>query len=326
MDGAFSRRRYRGRMAAGTVLVVGEALVDVVREPGDARDGAESNARPGGSPLNVAVGLARLGVPVVLHTRFGSDPHGVIIAKHLEESGVPLTPGSVDSRDTAVAEATIAADGSATYRFDITWDPAPVSVATPPIAVHTGSIGAVLEPGARLVQRLLADSRDNATISYDPNVRPALMGEHDAARTSVEGLIEVSDVVKASDEDIGWLYPGDEVADVLARWLALGPSLVVATRGGAGADALAASGAVHVEAPVTRVADTIGAGDSFMAGLIAGLADRNLLGGDRRDALRAISAQALVEVVTVAARCAAITVSREGADPPTRDDLRATEL
>ena len=300
---------------AEPILVVGEALVDVVRQDG------EKLPHPGGSPLNVAVGLARLDVPVVLHTRFGDDANGVLIAQHLDASGVPLTPGSVDKRPTAIAEATLAADGSATYRFEIEWDPAAVSITQAPVAVHTGSIAAIMMPGADLVEQLLRDSRDTATISYDPNVRPALMGEHGAARERVERLVALADVVKASDEDIGWLYPGDEVADVLARWIALGPALVVATRGGNGADAIAACGTVHVDAPLTTVADTIGAGDSFMAGLLAALSDRSLLGGDRRDALRAIEASTVEAVVAFAARCAAITVSREGANPPGRDEV-----
>ncbi|CAN5323765.1 carbohydrate kinase [soil metagenome] len=292
-------------------VVIGEALVDVV-------DGI---AIPGGSPLNVAVGLARLGLPTALATRFGDDEYGRLIAEHLAASGVSLTPGSVDSRPTGVAEATIAADGSASYRFAIDWDPAEVVIADAPALVHTGSIGATLAPGAALVERLLRDHRDAATISYDPNARPQLMGDPADARVVVERLIGLADVVKASDEDVAWLYPDSDVDSVLAGWLAHGPAMVVLTRGGDGADALAASGHVHVDAPATHVADTIGAGDSFMAGLLAALADRDLLGGDRRDALRGIDTATLTDVVSFAARCAAITVSREGANPPSRDEL-----
>ncbi len=107
------------------------------------------------------------------------------------------------------------------------------------------------------------------------------MGSPEEARPRVERLVALADVVKASDEDIAWLYPDAAVADVQARWLALGPALVVVTRGAEGADALVARGSVHVAAPTTEVADTIGAGDSFMAGLLAALSDLKLLGGDR---------------------------------------------
>jgi fructokinase len=127
--------------------------------------------------------------------------------------------------------------------------------------------------------------------------------------------------VKASDEDLAWLYPGADLAEVQRRWLALGPALVVVTRGGDGADALSAAGRTWVPAPRTEVADTIGAGDSFMAGLLAALSDRGLLGAGRRDALRELAASDVREVVGFAAACAAITVSRPGADPPTRERL-----
>lgn len=296
---------------ADRVLVVGEALVDVVA----------GTAHPGGSPLNVAVGLARLGIPTLLHTRFGADGHGGLIAEHLQESGVHVTTSSVTADPTSVAEATIGADGSATYAFAVDWTPAALAVDPSPAAVHLGSFSALMEPGATTTEKIVRQLHDTATVSYDPNARPALMGTADEARPRIERLIALADVVKASDEDVAWLYPDAPLADVLQGWLALGPALAVVTRGGDGADALAASGAVHVDAPSTEVVDTIGAGDSFMAALLAALDDRDLLGGTRREALRAISGDELADVVRFAIRCAAITVSRPGADPPDRDDL-----
>lgn len=306
------------------VLVVGEALVDVVR-----RESADSSGddivHPGGSPLNVAVGLQRLGVPATLHSAFGADPHGVAIAQHLEESDVAVTESTVSDRETSVALATLGADGAASYTFSIEWDPAPLEVPEGRFdAVHTGSIGAALEPGATLVEKLLTELRPTTTVSFDPNVRPQLMGEPEDARIRVERLIALADVVKASDEDIAWLYPQATVAEILPRWLALGPAVVVATRGADGADALAASGAVHIPAPTTEVADTIGAGDSFMAGLLAALGDLGLLGGAHRERLRAIASGDLERATLFAARCAAITVSRPGADPPTRETVAET--
>jgi fructokinase len=298
------------------LLVVGESLVDVVRRDGD------DEVHPGGSPLNVAVGLQRLGVPATLHSSFGIDSHGVAIAQHLEASGVTITPATIHDRPTSVALATIASDGAATYTFSIEWDPASLEVSPGTVrAVHVGSIGAALEPGATLVERLVTESRPSATISFDPNVRPQLMGSADAARPRIERLVALADVVKASDGDLAWLYPDAEVTEVMERWLALGPALVVVTRAGDGAEALTAAGRIWVPAPPTTVADTIGAGDSFMAGLLAALGDRGLLGADRRDALRELPASDIRDVVAFAARCAAITVSRPGADPPRRDDL-----
>lgn len=298
------------------VLVIGEALVDVVRR------GTDDAVHPGGSPLNVAVGLQRLGVPATLHSNFGRDAHGAVVAAHLAASSVTVTPTTVDDRPTSVALATIGSDGAASYTFTIEWDPAPLGAPTGTFdAVHIGSIGAALEPGATLVERLAAEAQPSATISFDPNVRPQLMGPADTARPRIERLVAIADVVKASDEDLAWLYPDADATDVAQTWLALGPTLVVVTRGGDGADVLSAAGRIWVPAPRTQVADTIGAGDSFMSGLLAALSDRGLLGGERRAALRELSASDLREVVGFAARCAAITVSRTGADPPTRADL-----
>lgn len=298
------------------VLVVGEALVDVVRRGGD------DAVHPGGSPLNVAVGLQRLDVPATLHSSFGADAHGVAIAQHLEASGVTVTPATVHDGPTSVALATIASDGAASYTFSIEWDPASLDLPPGDVdLVHVGSIGAALEPGATLVERLVTASRPSATISFDPNVRPQLMGSADTSRPRIERLVALADVVKASDEDLAWLYPDADVTEVTDRWLALGPALVVVTRGSDGADAVSAVGRIRVPAPPTGVADTIGAGDSFMAGLLAALSDRDLLGADRREALRELPASAVAQIVEFAARCAAITVSRPGADPPTRDDL-----
>lgn len=295
------------------VLVVGEALVDLVVH--SAVEPVETH--PGGSPLNVAVGLARLGLEATLHSSFGADAHGVAIAQHLEASDVTVTPGTISDRPTSVARATIGPDGSARYAFDISWDPAPFEVPDGAFAaVHTGSIGAALDPGATAVERLLSEVRGRVLTSFDPNVRPALMGERAAAVARVERLVALADIVKASDEDVAWLYPDATVAETLERWLALGPALVVVTRGGDGVDALAASGPLHVDALTTRVADTIGAGDSFMSGLLAALLDADLPGSlDEPDA-----------AIAFAARCAGITVSRPGADPPTRDEVAATEL
>ena len=302
-----------------SILVVGEALVDVVR-----RDG-EDVVHPGGSPLNVAVGLQRLGVPATLHSSFGADPHGVAIAQHLEASEVAVTGSTVSDRETSVALATLAADGAATYTFSIDWDPARLEVPEGTFdAVHTGSIGAALEPGATMVEELLTKLRPTTTISFDPNVRPQLMGEPEEARVRVERFVALADLVKASDEDIAWLYPDATVAEILEHWLELGPALVVVTRGAHGADALAASGPAHVPAPPTEVADTIGAGDSFMAGLLAALSDMKLLGARRRRDLRELHAADVGLVTRFAARCAAITVSRPGADPPNRDAVAET--
>jgi fructokinase len=303
------------RKLAEPVLVIGEALIDLIRRPGEHVD-----ARVGGSPLNVAVGLSRLDVPAVLQTRIGSDAHADLIAAHLSENDVALVPGSVAGGRTSTAVATIGDDGAATYEFDIHWSLDRTPTGSPTL-LHAGSIGAVLEPGASVVINTIRVLRDNATISYDPNVRPRLMGERDSARARIESLVCLADVVKVSSEDLEWLYP-DTDADVVARrWRHLGPAIVVVTHGETGAYAVGSAGAVRIPAPATDLVDTIGAGDSFMAGLLAALSDHDLLGRKQEARLRALDEDALRQLLVFAAACAAITVSRPGADPPRRDAL-----
>jgi fructokinase len=300
----------------GGVLVVGEALVDVVVRP----DGAVTE-HPGGSPLNVAIGLARLGRETYLLTRLGQDERGRSVLRHLESSGVQLVEGSLLPVSTATAAATLAPDGSATYQFDLHWELGEAVLPTAPVAVHTGSIAAVLEPGASAVAQVLRDHRDRATTSYDPNARPLLMGEASRVRDRVEELVAASDLVKVSDEDATWLSPGESAEELAARWLGLGPSVVVLTSGATGMLGLCRAGRVEVPAPRVDVADTVGAGDSAMAALLDGLWLHDLLGGPAREALASVTTQVLEDVVRHAARAAAITVSRPGADPPTRAEL-----
>src|SRR3954468_13520115 len=207
MYGPGHHARPRSRRAAEEVgvsggLVVGEALVDVVVRS----DGAVSE-HPGGSPLNVAIGLARLGRETDLLTRLGQDEPGRPVLRHLEGSGGHLVEGSVLPVATATAAATLAPDGSATYEFDLHWELGAVTPPDAPVAVHTGSIAAVLEPGASAVEEVVRDHRDQATVSYDPNARPLLMGDAADVRDRVEDLVAVSDLVKVSDEDAAWLSP-----------------------------------------------------------------------------------------------------------------------
>ncbi|SEJ35044.1 carbohydrate kinase family protein [Demequina mangrovi] len=302
---------------SGHVLVVGEALVDIVVRP----DGTEEH--PGGSPANVALGLARLGREADLLTRLGLDPHGALIATHLQDSGVTIAPGSGGPGSTSVATATLDAAGAASYEFDIDWRINPgIRMRNMPLAVHTGSIAAVLEPGATDVKRLVQALRAGATITYDPNARPSLMGDPAEARVSIERFVRLSDVVKASDEDLAWLAPEEDVADVARAWAATGPAMVVVTRGGEGATAYLHDGReITIPSIDVDVADTVGAGDSFMAGIIDGLWSAGLLGAKNRDALREITDATVTRVLTRCARIAGITCSRPGANPPTADEL-----
>ena len=297
-------------------LVIGEALVDVVRKP----DGTHT-AHPGGSPANVAFGLARLGRSVELLTSLGADTYGTLVRDHVESSGATFAAG-IAALKTSVATAILDAQGVATYDFDLEWVVPDAAETTPdPLVVHTGSIAAVLEPGATAVARLVAAAKERATITYDPNVRPSLMGERAQAVATIERLVALADVVKVSDEDLEWLFPDEEPSDAAQRWLSLGPALVVVTLGSQGALATCAAGTVTVPPVVVEVADTVGAGDSFMSGLIDGLWSAQLLGGNHRDALKAIDPSRVTHILERCARIAGITVSRSGANPPTRAEL-----
>ncbi len=302
-------------------VVVGEALIDLVGQ----RGGRTLAAHPGGSPANVALGLARLGVPVTLKTRLGRDAFGEMISAHLEASGVRVDGGPKAGVSTSLAIATLAA-GIASYDFRIEWDVealAPLPIETR--CLHTGSLATVLPPGkARVVDLVERErKRGRVTVSYDPNVRPALLGDAARARPDIERLVALSDVVKVSDEDLSWLYPDRPDEDVAQTWLASGPALVVVTRGAAGVYAVSAGLELHRPAVPLDLVDTVGAGDSFTSGLLDGLHRADLVGGARRDALGAIDEATLASVLDAAALIAAITCSRPGADPPTRAEADA---
>ena len=303
-------------------VIVGEALVDLVGQ----RGGRTLAAHPGGSPANVALGLARLGNPVTLKTRLGRDAFGTMIREHLEASGVVVDAGPDEKAvSTSLAIATLAA-GIASYDFRIEWDvPSLLPLPVETRCLHTGSLGTVLPPGNANVVDLMAreHERGRVTVSYDPNVRPALMGAPAGARPDVERLVALSDVVKVSDEDLRWLYPDRPYEQVAAAWLDSGPALVVVTRGDAGVYALSGDLELHRPAIPIDLVDTVGAGDSFTSGLLDGLRRADLIGAARHDALAAIDEATLVDVVDQAARVAAITCSRPGADPPTRAQLDA---
>lgn len=299
-------------------LVVGEALVDVVR-----RSAGDPTEHPGGSPANVAIGLGRLGRRVDLLTWLADDAHGDLVRAHLAGSDVHVLAGDGGPERTPVATAHLDAAGAATYDFDLTWDlPGRWDEGNDaPAVVHTGSIATVLVPGGAAVARLLAERRATSTLTYDPNLRPGLMGSPEATLPIVERLVALADVIKVSDEDLAWLHPGVAPIEVARDWVRRGPALVVVTLGSEGAIAVTAGDELTVSAPVVSVVDTVGAGDSFMAGLIDGLWRADLLGAAARDRLRAIDAGTVKKVLSRCATIAAITVSRAGANPPTAAEL-----
>lgn len=295
-----------------TALVVGEALVDIVQH-----EGRSLGEHVGGSPLNVAVGLALLGRQVDFLTWLGDDARGRRIANYVQDAGVALAAGSMGAAHTATALASLDENGSATYKFDIDWQ-LPCVDTPSPMVLHTGSIATALEPGRGRVAELIDIHRPRATISFDPNIRPAFFDSPGEALAQVEDIVARSDVVKASDEDMRWLDPRSSPEDLAARWLDRGPAIVAVTLGAGGSFALCANGSQTIPAFPTQVVDTVGAGDAFMTGLIDALWDAELLGADRRNRLREIRPAALRRVIEVAAVSSALTVARPGAALPDR--------
>lgn len=292
-------------------------------------DTATPRAHVGGSPLNVAVGLSRLDRPVWFAGRLGRDEYGDMIAAHLSTNGVHSLL-EADAAPTSVATARLDPTGAASYEFQLDWTlPAADALVEQLRAsaegrlahVHAGSIATMLAPGDASVMGLLEAVSADTTISYDPNVRPTIVPDRAFARARAEESVRLSDVVHASDEDVAWLYPDRPLLESLKAWQQAGPALVVMTRG---AEDIVAVTADHVvERPIipVDVADTVGAGDSFTAALLAALDDRDLLGAENRERLHAVDRADIESVLIYASRASAITASRLGADPPTRAEL-----
>ncbi|PRZ42395.1 fructokinase [Antricoccus suffuscus] len=300
-------------MSTARLVVAGEALIDLVTT-----DGQQYAAHVGGSPLNVAVGAARLGLDTAFLTRISTDPLGERILKHLTDNGVSDRLVRRTDQPTSLAMATLDDERDAAYEFyldgtaDSHWDTAPPVGVTD--VLHLGSLAMQRDP--ELFESLARSS--DATISYDPNVRPGGRSR-DEEVVRVERQVALADVVKASEDDLRWLYPEPRDLVQIARdWIAKGPAVVVITRGAHGAFALTSEEYVARPARTVAVVDTVGAGDSMMAGLLAGLAERDLLG---RHSLTEMTQEHLTDLVDFALTCAAITVSRAGAAPPTRDEV-----
>ncbi|GAA3236280.1 carbohydrate kinase [Actinocorallia longicatena] len=297
------------------VVVFGESLVDLMGTP----DGRTFRAEPGGSPANVAVGLGRLGVPTTLVTGLGDDAFGRLVEARLTSSAVTLDVQPAPF--TGVAVVSLDAAGVPSYDFALSWEPLAPVLPGDARVLHTGSVTAGAPPGGRVVEAAIAAARPDSMVTYDPNIRPALLGDRDSERRRVERQVALSDVVKASEEDLAWLYPGADPVRTARAWQESGPALVVLTRGAEGCAAVTHDGVTARAALTVRVADTVGAGDAFMSGLLWGLAAAGLLDPARRDALRGARPEDLDEPLARASTAAAITCTRAGSDPPTVAEL-----
>ena len=302
------------------ILAIGEALIDVVITYEQPDFPVEI---PGGSPANVALTLGRLNRPVALATWIGLDERGRLIDFHMNDSDVHVTAASRGASHTSTALARLDESGAASYTFALEWAPTP-PIKVPPTAqiLEAGSISAIIEPGASAVLDALARGREHALVCFDPNARPSIMGEPEAALASLERFIALADVVKVSDEDIEWLTGGAPIDEVVDRWLGMGPSLVVVTRGKHGSDVATASGLRFTKTPAdVPVVDTVGAGDSFMGGIIDAMWGMGLRGGEARETLRTLPEEQVRAIIDRASAVSDVTVSRKGANPPWAHEL-----
>jgi fructokinase len=301
------------------ILSCGDALIDFV--PTIAADGRDA-VRPavGGSCLNVAVGIARLGVAAGFVGGISTDLFGRMIADHATASGVDLGHADRTADQTTLAFVRIV-EGESQYAFydaqtaSANWRYKRGSIPFDGIAaVHVGSTTLVQEQGAAEAVALIEEARRAATISFDPNCRPNLVQDQAAYRARMATFAARADIVKMSDVDFAFLFGDEAHAERAHAILAGGTSLMVITRGTKGAQAWHQKlGAIEVAAPKVEVVDTIGAGDSFQAALLAALTELKCI---ERSSLQAIGAAELRKAMSFAARCAALTCSRAGADPP----------
>lgn len=307
-------------------VVCGEALWDLFGREG--AEGLSFDARVGGSPFNVAVGLARLDQDVALLTGLSRDRLGERLFERLEREGVSSSYLVRTARPTTLSLVDLGPDGSPVYAFygegaaDRCVEQTDLPEFGPDVwGFHAGSFSLVTAPTGSSLLALARRETGRRLVTLDPNVR--LNAEPDLAlwRERVDDFVRVSDLVKVSSEDLELLFPGVAADDIAARWLEAGAALVIVTGGANGADAYGAFGKVCEPGRAVTVADTVGAGDSFMAAMIARLAER---GFTSRARLAALSAEDVLQLVGFASDAAAITCSRRGADLPRRSEIGAS--
>jgi len=304
------------------ILISGEALIDLIPDPVKAN---AYDAVLGGSPYNVAIGLARLGSQTAFVSRISADGNGEALAAALAASGVDLGFVARDMRPTTLAfvmRGTAKTGSRYSFYIDGTaYDgPWPFPKEWPKAAqhLHVGSFSAVERHGEAVVEAMrLAGPR--ATVSFDPNIRPFVTPDRESVARLVERHVSLARIVKASEEDLEWLYPARSIADTLAAWTKSGPRFCVATLGERGALAILGKDKVEIAAPLVEVVDTVGAGDSFMSALLSAMDRDHSLGAEAPQPARS----ELEQWLRFAATASAITCTRKGSDPPTRPEVEA---
>ncbi|MFF8315857.1 carbohydrate kinase [Streptomyces bobili] len=311
-------------MSPRQITVVGECVADAFTEPANASNELALRVLPGGGPANTAVALARLGTRARFLARLSGDVFGRLFRAHLEASGVDLADAVAAAEPSTLAVAELDAAGQAAFSFhaqntaDWQWTSGELARAdlSETVCVHTGSLALVREPGGAVLEEFLATAAPRATISIDPNVRPLLV-RPDAYRARLARWCALADILRLSEDDLELLLPGTPPEQACDLWHAAGVRLVVITLGAGGALASLDGERLLVPAVATRVVDTVGAGDSFTAGLLHHLGARGLLGGRLTD----LGLDEVAQACRFAARVAALTCSVAGPNPPWRDQL-----
>ena len=305
------------------ILSCGEALIDMLPRVTTAGEAAFA-PYAGGAVFNTAVAAGRLGAPSGFLSGLSSDLFGDLLRRTLAESQVDASLAPVTARPTTLAFVTLRG-GQASYAFydENTAGRMLAPADLPPLpreveALFLGGISLVGEPCGSAYEALQAREAPHRVTMIDPNIRPGFVADEAAYRARLDRMIARADIVKVSDEDLRWLLGPGDAHDLARGLLARGPSVVCVTEGARGATAHTAAGHLHVEAPKVTVADTVGAGDTFNAGVLASLWRQRRL---TKAALRSIDEEALREAVTLGVRAAAVTVSRPGADPPWSREL-----
>ncbi|MET8169381.1 carbohydrate kinase [Streptomyces sp. NPDC005329] len=306
------------------ITVLGECVADAFAEPANTSNELALRVLPGGGPANTAVSLARLGTPARFLGRLSGDVFGRLFRAHLKASGVDLSDAVQAAEPSTLAVAELDAQGQAAFSFhaqntaDWQWTPEELARVdlSDTACLHTGSLALVQQPGATAVEDFLAAAAPHATISIDPNVRPLLV-HPDIYRARLAHWCSLADVLRLSEDDLELLLPGTLPERACDIWHAAGVRLVVITRGADGALASLDGERVRVPAVSTSVADTVGAGDSFTAGLLHHLGARGLLGGR----LTELCLDDVAEACRFGTRVAALTCSVVGPNPPWQSQL-----
>ena len=296
------------------VWVAGEALIDLIP------DGSERKPIVGGGPANTAKVLSKLGIDTQFIDGISTDDYGKVAKDELISAGVKLDYVKYSDKPTCLAIVSLSDSGSASYEFvientatfDFTLNWLPNPQTERPSLLHIGTLATVIEPGASVLFDWAQSVAKVSPIVFDPNIRPAVISDQKKYLMQVERWVSISSVIKVSDEDLKWLYPPLEIDQVVNNWITKGPSLIVVTYGDKGLVGYRVGEKVSVDAVKVAVADTVGAGDTVGAILVEAIV---------KDGLDTLSGVRLEMMLKRAAKAAAITVSRSGANPPTLKEI-----